>query len=338
MFATILGLWSKAPPIESPVPKYRFHGYEKPTLETLPSEIIDRIFGYLDGPTMVQLSHAMPRAKEVSASMFLVSSTYFQQRFDAGARFNSWPSLCLRRALPSHQDSHSHSLSPNTVQAAVADHLNLVRRCGGRVTLQPDSEETLVAFLAVLPTHSNAYVALNLLIPSSWDHAARALHRIAQAKLFVSELFFGNLKGEAESEHAQSLMALNSLRCVIDRSGIPSTIWEALQRVRGLQVLDINNCYACPVETLPAIPELQLVSFRNILFAGSFNHPWFTRLISVLSSILAREIRFQLGFVQGPGVDRLSSFLDSHSRLLDAAGWKQTGLYWSSTIVWKRMK
>ncbi|KAI8607291.1 hypothetical protein BC830DRAFT_1159086 [Chytriomyces sp. MP71] len=299
------------------------------SLETLPSEIRDRIAGSLPGLDMLVLSHAMPYFRPIGSSMMAMSSLYEQLPLLPHVRNRLWPSATLSR----------RTVSPEAL-TALRTHLVLLQRCGGQVSLASRSVDDLRQTLDMIPL--GVTTNLRLLYLYHPGDAAVAIKLVADRRLKIATFawrFYG-FDEAAEALAAEQLARLSEVRVLdVQMGGLPRSLWAAIPEVRGLTVLRYDGM----LDKFPAklvLPRI-MPSLRKLAFLGLGERSHMLQLLTDIGSMGPSSLEVELNLSElaqeSKATSRGSSLamLDTFETDLAADGWIQyrKGPY---VYVWKR--
>ncbi|KAJ3021984.1 UNVERIFIED_CONTAM: hypothetical protein HDU68_009365 [Siphonaria sp. JEL0065] len=133
----------------------------KPSLDTLPRELLDQIVSHLDSKSIFPLCHAIPSLKHISETIYKVGAAFkmpvsaLWSEIYLPAAFSKLSSVMNKR-LPQHPCIISSKSELDTVGELV----KLVTRYGGVVKVQVYSLEYLKSIEPILPRQIDLYVAL----------------------------------------------------------------------------------------------------------------------------------------------------------------------------------
>ncbi|KAJ3013428.1 UNVERIFIED_CONTAM: hypothetical protein HDU68_000703 [Siphonaria sp. JEL0065] len=171
-------------------------------IETIPTEILDEVVCHLDGATLLNLCHALPRLKHISQAIFDVGSK-FAMPLDT-----LWPDMWFPVEFREVSALGKGRLPVEPITFEEADYLcletivRLITRYRGSVTI---------------PIHTNEYVDLVLpLLPKTINVFACAVN---------PQTSFGDFKG-GHSEYLSILMVLQKNNISFKRIDVPYFEYE----------------------------------------------------------------------------------------------------------------
>ncbi|KAJ3236840.1 hypothetical protein HDU81_010306 [Chytriomyces hyalinus] len=141
----------------------------KPTLESMPTEMLDRIASFVPRDSILQLCHAVPYYKYISTAMFDFAHPHKLRKQGKPLLFNVWPHLCL-------DDLPFESTLPVPISRlhALETYSNIVSKLGGHVVIE--DLEGMEAILGALPERIDVVVQYHARQLKGTDKFFLALH------------------------------------------------------------------------------------------------------------------------------------------------------------------
>ncbi|KAI8619831.1 hypothetical protein BC830DRAFT_1102249 [Chytriomyces sp. MP71] len=305
----------------------------------LPDHITAALCGYLDGPAMVRLAHAVPAFKHYSKAMFDVCEQYYQTPFDdMDAQPRLWPNPMLQqRSNPKNRQ-------------CIERLLNLANASKGYIRLHPTTPPIARVFCSLIPDKMRVHVSFGSLREVATF--AEMLKVLSECRINIDRLELFGFKDQDAHAIALQLERLPYVRELVLNEPFPPAVWTmGLVQVPGLAALVVDSYEKAPIEALQLFPSLTNISFRAKGSAGnvrsvqtkgpgldsiggtiSFHEYWFTVLLASLENqVTLNCIEFHA--LEPSAVEKARHCVTMNAYALMRSGWTEVWVPWGGNGV-----